>query len=470
MIRSHAFRTRLAWRFAITVSALLLLASVLAWLALRTFLHRRLDSTVLRLAQIEAAATADSPDERVHFHDDVFLSAGPGHEAILTRYGQVWTRDGRPVVRTRNLEGRDLPLPAEVRQRVNRSNEPQLFSFDWEGDGYRAVLYPLGVLGPSHAAYVLEVAASTAETSALLRHVLAFLVGLVLVGFAAGGALGWWLAGYAVRPVLEIIRDAEAFPVAGRGHRITAHADTDEFRRLLAVLNGMLSRIDEAMESQRRFLADAGHAIKTPLTILRGDIDVTLQRDRTREEYHRVLTQTLEDLRDASTLAEDLITLARSDGGALTADLTTIPVEEVLRRVARRFARTAERAGVHLAVEPGAGITVRADPVLLERALDNLADNAIKYGHEGGTVTLAAARRDDGSCEIRVQDLGPGIDPVDRARVFDRFYRGVQGLGTTSGSGLGLATVRAVTDAMGGSVELDTTLHRGTTVRLVFPK
>ncbi len=471
MIPPRSFRGRLALRISGAIMALTLVGSAAGYLAIRRILLQRLDATLLRLAEIEAAAAADSPDASVHFHDEVLWAVGPGHETVLSRYAEVWTLDGGQVVRTRNLEGRDLPLSVAVRERVVQSGEPALFHIDWEGSLYRAVLFPLGLIGPQHRLHLLQVAVSTTQTEGVLRRVLALLGTLVVIGSAASGWLGWWLAGYAVRPVLEIIHQAEELEANRAGHHITAHAETEELNSLVSVLNAMLARIDTALDSQRRFLADAGHAIKTPLTILRGDIDVTLQRDRTRDEYHRVLTQTLEDLRDASTLAEDLITLARSDGGALTADHATIPVDEVLRRVARRFGPTAERTGVHLAVEAGAGITLRADVVLLERALDNLADNAIKYGREsgGGTVTLAAVRRDDGSHEIYVQDHGPGIDPADRPRVFERFYRGAQGLSATPGSGLGLATVQAVTEAMGGTVELDTALHRGTTVRLVFP-
>jgi len=464
VIRSQSFRRRLAARIGLTVSLLLLGVSLVGYAALREFLYRRLDGTVLRLAQIEAAATADSPDESVHFHDAVFLEGGPGHEAILTRYAQVWTLAGEPVVRTKNLGSRDLPLPAEVRSRAIMAGQPVLFSFAWRGDSYRAVLYPLGVLGPTHAPHLLQVAAATTETDSLLRQVLAFLAGLVIVGLAAGGGVGWWLSGYAVRPVLEIIHEAEGFEVADAGHHITAHADTDEHRRLLAVLNALLGRVDEALESQRRFVADAGHAIKTPLTILRGDVDVALRRDRAPEEYRAVLRQALADLRDVSGLAEDLITLARSDGGALEADFVVIPVRDLLRKVVHRFRGAADRSGVRLEVGAEADASVHGDPALLDRALSNLVDNAIKYGGAGGRVVVRALAEGT-EVEIGVTDDGPGLDAHELERVRQRFYRGARAHGV-GGSGLGLAIVDAVARAHGGSLELGSNGGAGLAVRL----
>jgi len=462
----RSFRFRLALRFAVTSAILTVLASALGYLALRAFLYQRLDGLVVRLAEIEAAATADSPDESVHFHDAVFLGSGPGDEAILDRYAEVWTRDGRPVLRTRNLGDRDLPLPPAVRDRVVRSGQPELFTFGWQGGSHRAVLYPLGSAGSAHAPYLLQVGASTADTDELLGRALAFLAGLVVAGFGAGAGLGWALAGYAVRPVLEIIHQAETLKAGQPGQRIDVPAEAEELRRLVAVLNRMLERLDAAFEAQRQFLADAGHAIKTPLTVLRGDLDVALRRPRSFDEYRGVLGQSLQDIQDISGLAEDLITLARSDSGALGVALQDLPVEGLLRQVAKTFEGAAARAGVALIIEPCPHLAVRADAALLERALCNLVDNAINYAARQGRVALSAAPAEAGVA-VRVRDDGPGIPPAERGRVFERFYRGEAGRRRAAGSGLGLAIAQAIMQRLGGRVEIASEPDCGTTVTLI---
>lgn len=470
MINPRSFRTRLAIRFGSALSLLMLLASVLGYLALRRTMYQRLDAILLRLAAIEAAATADSPDETIHFHDEVFLSVGPGHETILSRYAQVWTTDGEPVVRTGNLEGRNLPLSADVREQVVRSGTAQLFQFEWGASRYRSVLYSLGIIGRQRQLYLLQVAVSSTQTEGVLRGVLASLAALVVIGSAAGGWLGWWLAGYAVRPVLEITHQAEKLEASRPGHHITAHADTEELSRLVSVLNAMLARINTVLESQRRFLADAGHAIKTPLTILRGDVDVALRKPRSPAEYESVLQQTRDDLREVSVLAEDLITLARSDSGALAPDRHNVPVEPLLARVAGKFERIVRDAGAQLIIEAPPELVVESDSPLLERAVSYLVDNAIKYGRDGGRIVLSADTRSDDWVQIQVADNGLGVPIEEQARLFERFYRGEPGRLAARGSGLGLAIVKAIVESLGGKVEMASAPGHGTTITLVCPR
>lgn len=464
----RSFRGRLALRIGGTVMLAAIAGSALGYLALRGILYDQLDRSLHRLAEIEAGATADSGDDSVHFHDELFVSVAHG-ETSPTRYAEVWTLDGRPVAKTRNLEGRDLPLPEDVRERVASANALELFSFEWEGRKYRGLLYPLGLIGSQHAAHLLQVAAPMGPAQAVLANFLRMLAVLVLGGTAAVGVLAWWLAGHAVRPVMEIIRQAESLEMTGSHRRITASAETDELNRLVAVLNSMLARIDAAFENQRSFLADAGHEIKTPLTILRGDVEVALRRRRSPEEYEAVLEQTLTDLRAASTLAEDLITLARSDSGALEPRTSDVSLDRLLAKVAERYAKAAEDVGVRLDSEVEPGLDACGDAALLEHAISNLIDNAIKYGRDGRRVLLSAGFGDDGHVHIAVSDEGSGIPPAERARLFERFYRGEAGRRAARGSGLGLAIVKAIVESHGGQVSLESEIGRGTTVRIRLP-
>ncbi len=466
--RSRSFRARLAVRFGVALGLTVALGCLGGYLTLRSTLYERLDGVVLRLASIEASATADSPDESVHFHDAVFSTGPVSSDSVLARYAEVWTLAGDPVVHTNNLGPRHLPLPEGVRRRVAATEQPELFTITFDGGRYRSVLYPLGLIGPQHQSHLLQVATSTHETDVTLERAAGFLVALAMGGFALGGALGWWLAGYALRPVLAIIREAEQMSAGGHGHRIAVEADTSELQRLVAVLNGLLRRLDGVLEGQRRFLADAGHAIKTPLTVLRGDVDVALRKERAPEEYRRVLAQTLADLRDTSALAEDLITLARTDTEPAHAARAWADVSAVLAAVHGRYAAAATRAGASLTVEvPPAPLAARVDPALLARAVGNAVDNAVKYSG-AARIVLAGGATPDGHVEVVVRDNGCGIAPTEQARAFDRFYRGAAGR-ARSGSGLGLAIARGLMESAGGSVSLDSASGSGTTMRFVLP-
>ena len=473
MSRAGSFRNRLAVRFAVAGFLLVTAVSVVTYIALRLALFQELDLTIQRLVSIEAAATADTPDETVHFHDQVFLTSGdPGSAAILSRYAQFWTVEGEAVLRTANLGSDDLPLPAPLRERVASSGAPELFAFEWNGQRFRSILYPLGLTGPQHAVHLLQVAASTDGVSRVLSRTLSLLGVLVAMGTLAAAGLGWWLAGHAVRPVVEIAQQAEAMRAGSPRHHLSSAADTEEFGRLVQVLNSMLSRIDDLLEGQRRFLADAGHGIRTPLTVLRGDLEVTLRKVRSTGEYEETLRQALSDLKTVSSLADDLIILARSAGenGRAEEESDEVQLATLLEGVAAKFAGVASGQAVTIRVDSDPEIKVGGDVPLLERALSNLLDNALKYGvPSGGEIELGAARTDSGAIEISVSDSGTGIPSEEEDRLFDRFYRGDRHRHTVDGSGLGLAIVRAVIEGRGGEVTALSS-DAGATLRITLPQ
>lgn len=464
-----SFRARLAARIGGTVILLTLAGSAIVYASVRTILYREVDRVVSRLATIEASAMSDFPDETVHFHDEVFVRPSEGGETVLPRSAQVWTVDGDPEIRTPDLEGRNLPLPEEVRRSVARRQEPELFSVEIEGQTYRSILYPLALVGPQHRIHLLQVAASTQQVDAVLGRILRLLGLLVVGGGALGSTLGWWLAGHATRPVREIVEQAETLDVEAEDHRVTAHTDTWEFRQLVEVLNSMLDRIHETLASQRRFLAEAGHEIRTPLTVLRGDVEVALRRDRSRSHVREVLAQALDDLREATRLADDIITLARTESGMLAPDTSLFRAGNLLERVAGRYRQAAEKEGVTVSAEAPADVFVEGDWEYMERALNNLVDNAVKYADTGGSVRLRARGDADGRAYLSVIDDGPGVPPRERERIFERFFRGEDARGRTKGSGLGLAITRAIVEAQGGQVTLRSELGVGTEVTIEVP-
>lgn len=462
----RSFRGRLALRLGLTVLAVAATGSTVGYFALRSLLLNQVDRTMLRLASIEASSAASSADSTVQFHDDVFLRSGSGSEAILSRFAQVWSLAGEPVLRTSNLGNRDLPLSEDIRRRVVTTERPELFSVEWNGDAFRGILYPLGLVGPQHELHLLQVLVSTEQADQVLANFRALLALLAVAGAALSMGLGWWLAGSAIRPVMDTIRQAEAIELTGGKHRIETVTETEEMDRLVVVLNSMLARIDATFEAERRFLADVGHEIRTPLTVLRGDVEVALRKRRSREEYEEILEQSLEDIKGVSALADDLIMLARGESGALTPELEPIDVEALLRKVADKYRGAAKSAGAALEVECDPDAVVIGDRQLLERAIGNLVDNAIKYGADGGSITLTARSTEAGDVTLTVSDTGPGIPESERPSLFDRFERGESGRRRARGSGLGLSIVKTIAETHGASVALRDTEGGGATFEL----
>ena len=288
-------------------------------------------------------------------------------------------------------------------------------------------------------------------------EVLASLLGLLLVvgpvALLLAAFAGYRLAGAALRPVESMRREAAEISSETSGRRLPVPEARDEVRRLGETLNEMLERLDEGLARERRFVADAGHELRTPLALLRTELELALRRERSPEELAAAIRSATEEVERLIRLAEALLVLDRSGEAALR--LEELDARELLDAVARRFA-AAPRARSSVS----GGGSFRGDRDRLEQALGSLVDNALTHGD--GTVRLEAERADD-EIVLRVSDDGPGFPDDFLPHAFERFSRADEAR-TSGGAGLGLAIVDAVARAHGGRATA-----AGATVTLVLP-
>jgi two-component system OmpR family sensor kinase len=313
--------------------------------------------------------------------------------------------------------------------------------------------------------HMLQVAAPLAPLERTLRDFI--LSGVVLIALAAGAAflVGWRIAGTALRPTAEITAQAEAIQEGTPSPTITAHADVDEFARLVRVLNAMLERLDQASAVQRRFTADASHELRGPLTALRGELDLALKRERSSTEYRETLERCREEVIRLSHIATDLLTLARNEAGLNPQDQTEVDLHQVVERVATRFQSAVEVQDLRFSIDGPAAI-VRGDPAMLERVVGNLVDNAVKHSPQGGVITIAVSSGE--WAELTVRDQGGGVPLEDQPRLFNRFFRGAAQPRGAASTGLGLAIAKAAAGAHGGRLEFLGN-DPGAVFRLVLP-
>ncbi len=447
----RSLRFQLALRFALTLLAIIVAVGAASTLLLRARLYHQLDRTLLTLAEVEAEAGASTMSSSFHFHEGVFLSRSSHPLSELTRYAELWEADGAPVARSANLGDRDLPLPATAMQEARRG-AVALATQRWGADRLRTVIYPLRLIAPQHAMHFLQVSAPLEPVDATIRGAATLAMLLALGGTALAFAGAWWFAGRATRPVAEIVAQAEAVEAGTLAARITAHAEVTEFRRLVVVLNDMLDRLHRSFEAQRRFVADASHELRSPLTVLKGSMDVALRRERTAADYRAVIQSSREEVDRMVALAENLLTLARTDSGLPPDQFRLADLEALAGRAVEKARPAAEVAGVDLTLESSA-VATRGDAGLLERAVSNLVENAVKYAGAGARITVRCAAR-DGRAVVEVEDTGPGIGPEHAPHVFERFYRGDPARSPGSSAGLGLPIASAIARAHGGSLEL----------------
>jgi signal transduction histidine kinase len=290
----------------------------------------------------------------------------------------------------------------------------------------------------------------------------ASLAALGVVGVAAA-ALGWWVAGRALRPLQQITGTARRVADRNLHERIDLDGPKDEIKDLADTFDAMLERLDRAFDSQRRFVANASHELRTPLTINRTLIEVALEGPDAGPPLRQLATTLLAVNRRHERLIDGLLTLAGSEERIV--DPTPVDLADVARHVTTEAGDEAVAAGIDVRtdLEP---IAVTGDPVLLERLVQNLIDNAIRYNWpEGGRITVTTGTV-DGTAQVTVDNTGPPVPAYEIPGLFEPFHR----LCTTDrGTGLGLSIVRSVARAHGGEAEATPGPDGGLTVRVVFP-
>jgi heavy metal sensor kinase len=292
---------------------------------------------------------------------------------------------------------------------------------------------------------------------------------ITVIGLTVLAAVSaYLLAGQVLKPVRVITATARELSERDLHRRITLTLPPDELGELAATFNEMLARLEAAFGSLNRFTADAAHELRTPLALMRSEIQVTLRGAPHIAEHRATLEAVLADVERLTRTADQLLLLARADAGVLIPRCERLEIDDALDEVAARWHPTLLQRDTRLCVQlPGTG-AIHADRDMIRRLLDNLIDNAARHA-SGGTITLGGAAV-GGGVELTVRDTGPGVDPAVRTRIFERFTRSDPARGReTGGAGLGLSICDAIARLHGGTVRLDETVDRGACFRVWLP-
>lgn len=354
---------------------------------------------------------------------------------------------------------------------------------DEASGGSRSMLFAMR-RDTSPGSLIARVVAGVPTSAAVLASQL--LVGTVIavapVVVILSMFVAYWFAGRALGPVEEIINDVEAISDGRSLHRrLVSGTEADELSRLTMTLNAMFARLEHSFGALRRFTADASHELKTPLAVLRADVERAMNPGTSPPERMVALEEALAELTRTSDLVDSLLTLARADEGRF--DLVREPVElaPLVREVFETAGILGEGAGLDVTLAAVEDATVLADAGRLRQLFLNIVTNAIKYTPAGGRVELSLARRPQHEeIVFSVRDTGIGIAAGDLPHIFDRFWRADQarsrrpsapqsGLADRGGSGLGLAISQWIAQAHEGSLSVQSRLGRGSVFTVTLP-
>jgi two-component system OmpR family sensor kinase len=441
-------RVRLTAAFALAMLLVLVGAGSFVYLRLQADLNEGVNANLhTRAAAVAAAA-----------HGTRFPSAGAGGGQPEESFTAVLGPGGRMLDATPGVREQVLST-AELRRAMRG---PVTFERQIAGvEGMTRVLArPLS--GRSAASVVVVGQSLDDRNVALSGLVTSFGVGGVLALLVAS-AVGYALARAGLSPVEAMRRRAAGVSLSAEEQRMPLPVAHDEVRRLGETLNEMLDRLRRSFERERRFVADASHELRTPIAVVKTELEGALRTGDYGPQVREALLAAIEECDHLAQLAQDLLVIARAGDGQLPVRREDLAVGPLLEGVREGFADRAGQQGRALRVDAPDDLRLSADPLRVRQALGNLVDNALRHG-EGDIVV--GARSASGGVQLHVADQGPGFGPDIAERAFERFARS-DSARTRGGTGLGMAIVRAVAEAHGGWAAIAP--GAGATVRMWLP-
>jgi signal transduction histidine kinase len=452
-MKSLPIRVRLTlWYFAMFASAAMLLS-----FASFLMLQQSLD----KIEYHDLEERADDVRQILNREDEDKSIKQPGDKLAAVydlkddgKYLQIRDERGNWVYRSKRMivQNYDLPAPDKL------PKAGLIVDFHKGKHRVRTLVYPIVARG---VRYSVQTGAAMDKSRAMLntfRLDLLLLTPAVILLAAVGGHL---MSRKALMPVAVLAAETRRINDRNLNTRLPVSTAKDEISDLSRTLNQMLERIDRAFTSVRTFTGNASHELRTPISLLRTEIEVALFRPREAGEYRAILSRLHEETVRMTSLVENLLSLARADGGAETMALAPFRVDVFFHQLATTWKGAMDRAMLDFRVEmPDSDLLLLCDIQGISRLLSILLENASKYTPPGGSVTLratVAGRRAD----ISVHDTGIGIDPVHRVRIFERFFRIPNAGSGSAGSGLGLSLAKWIAERHGTQLRVESAPGRG---------
>lgn len=444
----------------VTAIAVLVLCMLAYAITLRN-LTAEIDRTLVRETSAYSAAVASAPaSEALVAATKTYLQGRTGGQAGVSPILVLQINGGKTI------KNSDVLLERASGNTALRTpaSAPVFLDVPLGNLTYRTLAIP--VLATDGARIGTFEAALSEDTAANIAAGVAAALGAagLLVVFI-GSVLSIWAARGALSPLREMAAASRAISLASPGKRMTYDGPPDELGTLADALNAMLDRLEDAYGEQRRFVADASHELRTPVAIVRGNVELLRSGAVEGDEAQDALRMIDAESERMSRLLDELLALARLEGAART--FQPLEVRTILEEAAARARLLGDRT---ITVDGPAGLWTSGDPDLLDQALLNVVRNAVAHTTAGGCIALAC-EAGDGVVRLSVTDDGPGIPDAELARIFDRFYR-AQGPrpSDSGGAGLGLAIAQRLVSLHGGSIIAENIPGTGARFTIELPR
>jgi signal transduction histidine kinase len=458
----HSLRFRIPALFLAGIVIAVLISTVTAWQLFQDYVEDRFVAELQR----EAAGLSDV------YADQALRSLDEGRPPPLAQARRLERATGDRLC----YEGLDVFQGPRAESGLRACNLPRGL-YDWRegpatfeftptpgGKVYLAAAQPLRIEGRGQPFGALVVAKPRAELSDRLNTLLERLALALLGGVLIAGALAWYLSRRLTRPILELSKAADQV-AEGRYDVEIQRGGRDEIGHMANRFGDMADRLREASELERNFLMRVSHELRTPLTAIRGHVGALREGltddPETREASLDVIAAEAGRL---ERLVGDVLDLAKLDARRFTVREEEVDMGRVLERAYTAFGEEARRRGIDYRQHDNGGAVIVTDGDRVLQIISNLLSNAFRWTPDGGRIDLELDAQ-NGDVSVAVADSGPGISPAEAERIFRPFWS----RDTGGGTGLGLAIANELANALGGRIEVDSSIGRGSRFRLVLP-
>lgn len=456
------------WRLTLWYGFILALILIgfasMVYIYFRNSLENSIDTKIKSIGEVLSSSLTETHNVTVFGNFEQYLENVLGRKP-KGKFIQIMDRSGRIGAKTSDVEPEILKTSFSTIERAFKG-ETVYETLDNVSPRVRIVTIP--IMEGKRVTSIVQVGTSLEEFDETMKRL--FLIMLISIPSSLGIALvgGYFLAKKALRPVDQIRRAAVKISSTNLDERIDVGQRADELGRLARTFNEMIERLKDSFQRVNQFSIDVSHELKTPLTILKGQTEVALRKDRAVADYKQVLNSNLEEIDRMTRIIDDLMFLSNANAREVRLNIEEVPLRDLVTEICLSMKVFADKKGVELAVNDLADIKIKGDELKLRRMFWNIIENGIKYTPQGGKVDVASFVN-NGYVRIDIRDNGSGISPNDIKYIFDRFYRGDKSRKRESGSGLGLSISKWIVEAHNGTIQVESRPGEGSLFSIKLP-
>jgi heavy metal sensor kinase len=467
----RSLRFKLTLWYVLILGILLISFSGFLYITLSKSLYRDVDNRLRSLAHL-IATESGSPSSTFGFGKLDQAVRATLNLRPVGKFIQVLDESGNIGEKSENLKNVQLPISLQALKNASKGFITFETVSTFGNTPLRMMTLP--VIENGHMARIIQVASSLEDVEDALRTLFIILVIAVPSALLVASLGGQFLANQALKPVDHITQTARMITSQNLNQRIKSLKVKDEISRLIETFNEMISRLDQSFHQIKQFSSDASHELKTPLTILKGEVEVALRKERTSQNYEQILRSNLEEINRMSKIVDNLLLLARTETGEIRLFKEEVNLSQIVSEVVTQLTKLAHAKDLQIvATNHHEDIPLYGDALRIREMLLNLIENSIKYTEPGGSISVSLEKNaphslpgeEEGSYDgvkIVVSDTGIGIAKEDQERIFGRFFRVDKARsGEQGGSGLGLSICKWIVEAHQGEISVESELGKG---------